>query len=47
MKGFTSPAAEQTLLLSYINDESYRRRILVQLNRGDGRHQLSGKGYMH
>lgn len=28
-------------LLSYIDDESYRRRILVQLNRGEGRHQLA------
>ena len=28
-------------LLSYIDDESYRRRILFQLNRGDGRHQLA------
>ena len=28
-------------LLSYIDDEAYRRRILVQLNRGEGRHQLA------
>lgn len=28
-------------LLSYIDDESYRRRILVQLNRGESRHQLA------
>jgi len=28
-------------LLSYIDDENYRRRILVQLNRGEGRHQLA------
>ena len=28
-------------LLSYIDDEAYRRRILVQLNRGEGRHQLT------
>ncbi len=28
-------------LLAYINDETYRRRILVQLNRGEGRHQLA------
>ena len=28
-------------LLSYINDEAYRRRILVQLNRGEGRHQFA------
>jgi len=28
-------------LLSYIDDEAYRRRILVQLKRGEGRHQLA------
>ena len=28
-------------LLAYIDDESYRRRILTQLNRGEGRHQLA------
>ena len=28
-------------LLPYINDETYRRRILVQLNRHEGRHALS------
>ena len=28
-------------LLSYIDDEAYRRRILVQLNRGESRHQLA------
>src|SRR5215469_3507897 len=28
-------------LLRYIDDEAYRRRILVQLNRGEGRHQLT------
>jgi TnpA family transposase len=28
-------------LLRFINDEAYRRRILVQLNRGEGRHQLA------
>ncbi len=28
-------------LLAYIDNESYRRRILVQLNRGEGRHQLA------
>ena len=27
-------------LLAYIDDEAYRRRILNQLNRGEGRHQL-------
>jgi TnpA family transposase len=28
-------------LLAYIGDEAYRRRILNQLNRGEGRHQLA------
>jgi TnpA family transposase len=28
-------------MLRFIDDESYRRRILVQLNRGEGRHQLA------
>jgi len=28
-------------LLDYIDDEAYRRRILNQLNRGEGRHQLA------
>lgn len=28
-------------LLSYIDDETYRRRILTQLNRADGRRQLA------
>ena len=28
-------------LLRFVDDESYRRRILVQLNRGEGRHQLA------
>ncbi len=28
-------------LLNFIDDETYRRRILVQLNRGEGRHSVS------
>ena len=28
-------------LLSYIDDETYRRRILTQLNRGEGRHSVA------
>jgi TnpA family transposase len=28
-------------LLSYLDDESYRRRILAQLNRGEGRHAVA------
>ncbi|GHF58271.1 TnpA family transposase [Deinococcus metalli] len=33
---------EKTLyLLSYVRDDGYRRRILVQLNRGEGRHAVA------
>jgi TnpA family transposase len=28
-------------LLSYIDDETSRRRIVLQLNRGEGRHHLA------
>jgi len=28
-------------MLSYIDDEQYRRRILTQLNRGQGRHSVA------
>jgi TnpA family transposase len=28
-------------LLNYIDDEEYRRRILTQLNRGEGRHKVA------
>lgn len=28
-------------LLNYVQDEAYRRRILVQLNRGEGRHRVA------
>jgi TnpA family transposase len=28
-------------LLNYIDDENYRRRILTQLNRGEGRHAVA------
>ncbi len=28
-------------LLNYIDDEAYRRRILIQLNRGEGRHAVA------
>lgn len=33
--------AKTLYMLRFIDDESYRRRILVQLNRGGGRHQLA------
>lgn len=28
-------------LLNYVDDEDYRRRILTQLNRGEGRHAVA------
>ena len=33
--------AKTFYLLNYLNDETYRRRILNQLNRGEGRHSLA------
>lgn len=33
--------AKTLYLLNYIDDEAYRRRILTQLNRGEGRHSLA------
>ena len=33
--------AKTLYLLAYIDDESYRRRILNQINRGEGRHALA------
>ena len=33
--------AKTLYLLTYIDDEAFRRRILVQLNRGEGRHRLA------
>jgi TnpA family transposase len=33
--------AKTLYLLAYIDDESYRRRILTQLNRGEGRHRVA------
>lgn len=33
--------AKTLYLLSYVDDENYRRRILLQLNRSEGRHQLA------
>ena len=35
--------AKTLFLLSYVNDEAYRRRILVQLNRHEARHKLARK----
>ena len=32
-------------MLNYISDENYRRRILTQLNRGEGRHGLAREMY--
>jgi TnpA family transposase len=33
--------AKTLYLLNYVDDEAYRRRILLQLNRGEGRHSLA------
>jgi TnpA family transposase len=33
--------AKTLYLLAFIDDETYRRRILTQLNRGEGRHRLA------
>lgn len=33
--------AKTLFLLAYVDDEAYRRRILVQLNRGEARHRLA------
>jgi len=33
--------AKTLFLLTYVDDEAYRRRILVQLNRGEARHRLA------
>lgn len=33
--------AKTLYLLNYVDDEEYRRRILTQLNRGEGRHRLA------
>lgn len=33
--------AKTLYLLAYVDDETYRRRILTQLNRGEGRHSLA------
>ena len=35
--------AKSLILLSYIDDEAYRRRILIQLNKGESRHSLARK----
>ena len=37
----TRPHRQDALSAALIDDEQYRRRILVQLNRGEGRHQLA------
>jgi TnpA family transposase len=33
--------AKTLYLLDYVDDEAYRRRILTQINRGEGRHRLA------
>jgi len=39
--GEVGRAAKSLFLLAYIDDAAYRRRILVQLNRGESRHSLA------
>ena len=39
--GEVGRVAKTLYLLAYIDDEAYRRRILVQLNRGESRHALA------
>jgi len=38
---FSSSPRQVPDLLCFIDDENYRRRILTQLNRGEGRHALA------
>jgi Tn3 transposase DDE domain len=40
---FGSPPLDNQfhIILAYIDDETYRRRILTQLNRGEGRHGVA------
>ena len=33
--------AKTLVLLAYVDDEGYRRRVLTQLNRQEGRHALA------
>ena len=33
------------IMLSYIDDPAYRRRILIQLNKGESRHSLARATY--
>jgi len=37
--------AKTLYLLSYIDDPAYRRRILIQLNKGESRHSLARATY--
>jgi TnpA family transposase len=39
--GSAKPDQQTLYLLNYIDDEDYRRRILTQLNRGEGRHAVA------
>jgi TnpA family transposase len=39
--GEVGRVAKTLYLLAYLDDETYRRRILTQLNRGEGRHSLA------
>ena len=39
--GEVGRVAKTLYLLAYLDDETYRRRILIQLNRGEARHSLA------
>jgi TnpA family transposase len=43
--GEAGRVAKTVFLLAYLGDEAYRRRILLQLNRGGGRHALARKAF--
>ncbi len=38
---FDAKSGRLFYLLSYVDDETHRRRILTQLNRGEGRHSVA------
>src|SRR5436853_7727958 len=45
LKSFQRTARVFHIMLSYIDDPAYRRRILIQLNKGESRHSLARATY--
>src|SRR6266566_1816867 len=45
LKSFLETARVFHIMLSYIDDPAYRRRILIQLNKGESRHSLARATY--